>query len=92
MSLRGEAVPFVRLRSLFGLAGEAPRRESAVVVRHGDHRAAFAVDGLVGASQSVVKPLGDPLQGVPGIAGASILGSGRVALILDVPALLRTIM
>jgi len=91
MSLRGEAVPFVRLRSLFGLEGEAPRRESAVVVRQGEHKAAFAVDGLVGASQSVVKPLGDPLHAVPGIAGASILGSGRVALILDVPALLRTV-
>lgn len=91
MSLRGEPVPFVRLRSLFGLEGEVPRRESAVVIRQGGCRAALAVDGLLGASQSVVKPLGEPFREVSGVAGASILGSGRIALILDVPALMRAV-
>lgn len=89
MSLRGEAVPFLRLRSFFGLAGETPPRECAVVVRQGGTRVALAVDSLVGAGQSVVKPLVDPFRSSGTLAGASILGDGRVALILDVPALLR---
>lgn len=89
-SLRGEAIPYVRLRhALHVPASEARRRESLVIVAHEGGRAALAVDALLGASQLVVKPFGRLLQGLPGVAGSTILGSGRVALILDVPALIQ---
>jgi two-component system chemotaxis sensor kinase CheA len=72
-----------------GLGAEAAARESVVVVRDGPVMAGLAVDALLGESQTVVKPLGRLFRGVPGVSGSAVLGSGRVALILDVPALLR---
>ena len=87
--LRGQALPYLRLRDQFALPGPPPPRESIVVVHHGGGQAGIAVDVLYGASQTVIKPLGELFEGLPGIAGSTILGSGRVALILDVPSLLR---
>jgi two-component system chemotaxis sensor kinase CheA len=89
INLRGKALPYLRLRNLFALDGETPHRENVVVVQHGSGQAGIAVDVLYGASQTVIKPLGELFQGLPGIAGSTILGNGRVALILDVPGLLR---
>jgi two-component system chemotaxis sensor kinase CheA len=87
--LRGRALPYLRLRTLFALGDRAPFRENIVVVQHGGGQAGIAVDALYGASQAVIKPLGELFEGLPGIAGSTILGNGRVALILDVPSLLR---
>jgi len=88
ISLRGGALPYVRLRRLFAVAGVA-RREHVVVVRRDDGaQAGLVVDDLHGETQTVIKPLGRLFRRLPGIAGSAILGSGRVALILDVPALL----
>jgi two-component system chemotaxis sensor kinase CheA len=88
ISLRGKPLPYVRLRRLFGCPG-ATRREHVVVVRQDDGaQAGLVVDDLYGESQTVIKPLGRLFRGLPGISGSAILGSGRVALILDVPALL----
>ena len=89
VSLRGKPLPYLRLRRLFGIGGEPPARENVVVVRHGAHDAGIAVDALHGESSTVIKPLGTMFKGLPGVAGSSILGNGRVALILDVPGLLR---
>jgi two-component system chemotaxis sensor kinase CheA len=89
IDLRGEPVPYLRLRQTFGHAGRPSSRESLVVVTHAGRRAALAVDTLVGESQVVIKPFSRLLRGLPGLAGSTILGSGRVALILDVPALLN---
>jgi two-component system chemotaxis sensor kinase CheA len=89
LDLRGEAVPYLRLRHHFAVGGASPERESVVVVRDARLRAGLAVDALLGQSQAVVKPLGGPLRRVTGLAGATVRGDGRVALILDVPALLR---
>jgi two-component system chemotaxis sensor kinase CheA len=89
VSLRGKPLPYLRLRRLFGTAGEAPARENVVVVQHGASAAGIAVDALHGESSTVIKPLGAMFKGLPGVAGSSILGNGRVALILDVPGLLR---
>jgi len=88
-NLRGEPLPFLRLREHFSLGGEPPARESIVVIGHGRGRAGIAVDTLLGQGQTVIKPLGKPCQGLPGLAGSTLLGDGRVALILDVPALLQ---
>jgi two-component system chemotaxis sensor kinase CheA len=88
-SLRGAPLPYVRVRSLFGVAGAPPARENMVVVRHGARLAGLVVDELLGGGQAVVKPLGKMFQRLPGVSGSTILGDGRVALILDVADLLQ---
>ena len=92
LSLRGTALPYVRLRRAFGLLGEAPKRENIVVVKMNEFHAGIAVDELLGGMQTVVKPLGRAFRGVRGIAGSTVLGDGRVGLIIDVPSLLRGVM
>lgn len=89
INLRGEALPYLRLRRLFGLEGEAPPIENVLVVQHASRKAGIAVDVLYGESQAVIKPMGKLFHGLPVISGSTILGNGRVALILDVPVLLR---
>jgi two-component system, chemotaxis family, sensor kinase CheA len=89
VNLRGEPLPFLRLRDRLGVPGERPGREHVVVVQHAGVRAGLAVDALYGERQAVIKSLGSTLAAVPGLSGSTILGDGRVALILDVPALLR---
>jgi two-component system, chemotaxis family, sensor kinase CheA len=87
INLRGEALPYVRLRDLFKCGGAAPAREKIIVVEyHGGH-AGLAADELLGEQQAVIKPLGRLFHGIRGVSGSTILGNGRVALILDVPAL-----
>ncbi|PPT90321.1 chemotaxis protein CheA [Xanthomonas theicola] len=91
IDLRGGVLPYVRLRSLFGIAGAPPARESIVVIRQGAQRFGLVVDSLLGEWQTVIKPLAKVFAGVKGISGSSILGSGGVALILDVPSLLSQV-
>ena len=90
VNLRGEPLPFVRLRDRLSVPGEQPRREHVVVVQHAGSRAGLAVDTLYGERQAVIKSLGTTLDAVRGLSGSTILGDGRVALILDVPALLAS--
>jgi two-component system chemotaxis sensor kinase CheA len=91
INLRGQALPYVHLRSLLGLEGVGAERESVVVVHYDGGRAGLVVDTLFGESQTVIKPLGKLFHGVVGVSGSAIMSDGRVALILDVPALLRKI-
>jgi two-component system chemotaxis sensor kinase CheA len=84
IDLRGQPLPFLRIRDIFGLDSDTVERENVIVVEHGNGRAGIVVDELFGSSQVVMKPMGRFLRQVPGIAGSSILGNGRVALILDV--------
>jgi len=88
-NLRGNVLPFVRLREIFGTVEPLPRRQSIVVVKHAGQRVGLVVDALLGASQTVIKPLGKLFRNVDCVSGSSILGNGEVALILDVPALVR---
>jgi two-component system chemotaxis sensor kinase CheA len=92
LNLRGTALPYVRLRRVFSLPGEIPKRENIVVVKINEFHAGIAVDELLGGMQTVVKPLGRAFRTVSGIAGSTVLGDGRVGLILDVPSLLRGVM
>ncbi|MFZ0773858.1 MAG: chemotaxis protein CheA [Candidatus Sulfotelmatobacter sp.] len=92
LSLRGTALPYVRLRRAFNLPGVVPKRENIVVVKINEFHAGIAVDELLGGMQTVVKPLGRAFRAVPGIAGSTVLGDGRVGLIIDVPSLLRGVM
>jgi len=89
INLRGEALPFLRLRDLFGASQKSPARERILVVEHQGGRAGLAADELLGELQAVIKPLGRLFQGISGVSGSTILCDGRVALILDVPAICR---
>jgi two-component system chemotaxis sensor kinase CheA len=91
LNLRGEVLPYRRLREHFEVQGQAARRENIVVVRYGDHKAGLVVDKLLGEFQTVIKPLGKVFSQIRGIGGFTILGSGEVALILDVPGLMRQV-
>ncbi|OGW63391.1 MAG: hypothetical protein A2V83_08035 [Nitrospirae bacterium RBG_16_64_22] len=92
--LRGEPLSLLRLDRLFGLPrieGEESGREGVlyvVVVGAAEHRLGLVVDRLRGQQEMVVKPIGDALKGVPGIAGATEIGGGRVVLVLDAEALI----
>ncbi|MRV72796.1 chemotaxis protein CheA [Duganella sp. FT92W] len=89
LDLRGEVLPFRRLREQFGIGGQAGRRESVVVVRYGERKAGLVVDRLMGEFQTVIKPLGRMFSGLSGVTGFTILGGGDVALILDIHGLMR---
>jgi len=89
VDLRGEVLPTAALRELFRLGGAVPRRQSVLVVRHAGQRAGLVVDSLQGQCQAVIKPLSPVFGGISCLSGSTVLGSGDVALILDIPALLR---
>ena len=88
-NLRGEVLPFIRLRQLFGIRGESCHGENIVVLKHGNQRVGLVVDTLLGEFQTVIKPLGKMFSQVKCVSGSTILGSGDVALILDVPSLIQ---
>lgn len=89
LDLRGEVLPFIRLRQLFDLSGPPQSRENIVVVQYGNHRAGLVVDHLHGELQAVIKPLNTLFRSLRGIGGYTILGSGNVGLILDIPQLVQ---
>jgi two-component system chemotaxis sensor kinase CheA len=135
LNLRGEVLPFVRLKQLFeipesehadgadlesdlGFGADAGasrslltaegaaalaadpdlafllhpvKRENVVVVQYAGHRAGLVVDRLLGEFQTVIRPLGVVFNGLDGVSGFTILGNGNVALILDVPGLVRRV-
>lgn len=91
LNLRGEVLPYNRLRDHFEVEGEPLKRENVVVVRYGDTKVGLVVDRLLGEFQTVIKPLGKVFSQIRGIGGFTILGTGDVALILDVPGLLRQV-
>lgn len=84
IDLRGESVPLADLAAVVGApAGPLAERSPAVVVTSSSHRLALVVDAVTGEQETVVKPLGAMLTGVPGYLGAAILPDGRAALVLD---------
>jgi len=125
LNLRGEVLPFIRLKELFDVADEPAhvlldavaagddetlgrrdtppvdeelsfllqpvKRENVVVVSYAGHRAGLVVDNLMGEHQTVIRPLGAVFNGLEGLSGFTILGTGQVALILDVPGLVRRV-
>ncbi len=85
--LRGEVLPYLDVARFYE---HKPRdgRRSVVVVRDGQQRVGLVVDRLLGEHQTVIKPLARAFEHIRGLAGSTILGSGEVALILDIPALI----
>jgi len=94
VQLRGNTLPLISLQEKFGLP--APETESnevfVVVVGFGDKALGLIVDELRGQQEVVIKSLGDFLNNLPGIAGATILGDGKVTLILDIGSLLQDVL
>jgi len=84
LSYRDELVPFLPLREAFETPGEEPEIEQIVIAAAQDAKIGFVVDQVVGDYQTVIKPLGRMFKDVEGVSGATILGDGTVALILDV--------
>ncbi len=89
VNMRGEGVPVLRLREVFGIAGDTPGMEPIVVVKVDGERSGIAVDRVVGEHQTVIKSLGRLYRDVEEFSGATIRGDGSMALILDVAALVR---
>ncbi|MFO8141381.1 MAG: chemotaxis protein CheA, partial [Marinobacter sp.] len=89
INLKGQVLPLINLRDHFALEGRPHKRKSVVVVRVGGQRGGLVVDRLLGEFQTVIKPLGKVFEHVSGLSGSTILGSGKVALILDVQGLIK---
>ncbi|HUH39051.1 MAG TPA: chemotaxis protein CheA, partial [Spongiibacteraceae bacterium] len=92
IAVRDKALPLFYLkRWLVPRAGDERDADFAhvVIVTVGTRRIGFVVDQLIGQEEVVIKPLGKMLHGTPGMSGATITGDGRIALILDVPSLLK---
>jgi two-component system, chemotaxis family, sensor kinase CheA len=87
VALRGQVLPIVSLRGIYGLESPEPERSSVVVMRAGGRSYGVIVDMLLGQHQTVIKPLGRLFRSLRGMSGSSILGSGEVALIFDVNSL-----
>jgi two-component system chemotaxis sensor kinase CheA len=90
LNMRGDLVPFLRLRDLFDVAGEPDRYQKIIIASAGEARVGLIVDQIIGSHQSVIKSLSKLHSDVTMFSGATILGDGSAALILDVAQLLAT--
>lgn len=86
-NIRGDIVPYIRLRDTFGIRGPRPDIEQIVITEIDRERIGFVVDHVIGEHQTVIKSLGKIYRNVHGISGATILGDGTVALIMDIARL-----
>jgi two-component system, chemotaxis family, sensor kinase CheA len=89
IAVRGELIPYIDLRQAFGIEGDAPQIEKIVIVRHEEARVGLVVDRVVGTHQTVIQGLGRFFRNINVVSGTTIMGDGRVALILDVSAVVR---
>ena len=90
VNVRGEIVPYIRLRDQFEVKGELPAIEQIVITDVNSNKVGFVVDQVVGEHQTVIKNLSRIYRNVKGLSGATILGDGTVALILDLPKLIQS--
>ncbi len=87
VNVRGHVVPYIRLREFFNINGRLPDIEHLVIVENNSARVGFLVDQIIGEHKTVLKNLGSFYKDVEGVSGATLLGDGSVALILDIPKL-----
>ena len=87
--VRDRLVPYVHLRDEFAIDGPPPEIEQVVVTAVNGNQVGFVVDRVIGEHQTVIKSLGRMYRDVQGLSGATILGDGKVALILDIPQLVQ---
>jgi len=89
LNLRGELLPYMFMRDFFGLEKSDKKTENIVIIEYAKIKAGFVVDSLHGEFQTVVKPMGEIFKNLTWITGSTILGTGEVAYILDVPMLIK---
>jgi len=89
INLRDSMLPLLDVRTYFDEEATQSARENVVVVRYGEYKMGMMVDELFGEFQTVIKPLGEVFSNVIGISGGTILGSGEIALIFDIPKLME---
>ncbi|ADR33634.1 CheA signal transduction histidine kinase [Sulfuricurvum kujiense DSM 16994] len=89
INLRDSILPLLDIRTHFNEGESRSGRENVVVLRYGEYKMGLQVDELYGEFQTVIKPLGDVFVNVAGISGGTILGSGEIALIFDIPKLIE---
>lgn len=87
--VRGQIVPYISLREKFAVSGELPAVQQVVIINQSGRRVGFVVDQVVGEYQTVIKSWGKFCSHTPGITGATILGDGNIALIVDLPVLIE---
>lgn len=90
LNVRGDMVPYIRLRDRFHMGPGRPETEHVVITDVNNSRIGFVVDHVIGDHQTVIKPLGPAFKKIKNISGATILGDGTVALILDINVLLES--
>lgn len=91
MVVRGDILPLLRLQDVFKFSKNGEGRHFVVIVSFGGNRVGFVVDSLIGEQEIVVKSLGNYISSVRGVSGATILGDGKVALIVDAPSLVESV-
>ena len=84
ITARGEFLPYINLREWFEIDDPMPSSQQVVIVNDQDSSLGLVVDKVIGNNQTVIKPLGDLYKNAEGLSGATVLGDGSVALILDV--------
>lgn len=89
VNIRGAIIPYVPLREIFSLHGDPPQVEQIVITNVNGSRVGFVVDAVIGEHQTVIKTLGRAYRNITGVSGATILGDGTVAIILDIPTLAK---
>ena len=89
INLRDSILPLLNIREYFNEEESQADRDNIVVVRYGEYKMGLQVDELYGEFQTVIKPLGEVFENVAGISGGTILGSGEIALIFDIPKLME---
>jgi two-component system chemotaxis sensor kinase CheA len=89
ISVRGELIPYIDLRQAFQVSGGSPVVSKVVIVQKEEQRVGLVVDYVLGTHQTVIQSLGKVFKNVSVVSGATIMGDGRVALILDVAAIVR---
>jgi two-component system chemotaxis sensor kinase CheA len=82
-NVRGHLVPYIRLRESFHIDGEAPKIEQIVISRVKGQQIGFVVDTVIGEHKTVIKSLGKTYKNVPEFSGATIMGDGSIAIIID---------
>jgi len=91
LNLRGDVLPFMIMRDFIKEEGVSPEHPKVIVLEYARKKAGLVVDHLIGEFQTVIKPLGKIFQNLKWVSGSTILGTGEIAYILDVPNLLNII-
>jgi two-component system, chemotaxis family, sensor kinase CheA len=89
VAVRGELIPYIDLREAFRMEGSGPAISKIVLVRHENQRIGLVVDRVMGTHQTVIQALGGFFRHIEVVSGSTVMGDGRVALILEVPGVVR---